>query len=157
MNKAPADAVVPSESIARGFLCPTESGDRSVDSDSELEDGGELLATTDGGPRTQLMKQGSETSTDEAQFCDNGSEGQRSRSCSIGQSDAEGAAPRCCSPPGEEQSDAEDYPERRFPAADTDYNTNQSNNTAMPAAARHLAARCQGGCEPGSEQQPRFI
>ncbi|XP_009884130.1 PREDICTED: minor histocompatibility protein HA-1, partial [Charadrius vociferus] len=46
-----------------------ESGDRSVDSDSELEDSGELLAAAEGGPRTQLSKQESETSTDEAQFC----------------------------------------------------------------------------------------
>ncbi|KAM6189272.1 rho GTPase-activating protein 45 [Sarcoramphus papa] len=134
-----------------------ESGDRSVDSDSELEDSGELLAAADGGPRTQLTKQESETSTDEAQFCDDGSEGQRSRSCSMGQFDAEGTAPRCCSPPGEEQSDAEEYPESRLPATGTDYNTNQSNNTSTPAAARHLAARRQGGREPGSKQQPRFI
>lgn len=70
----------------------------------------------------------------------------------MGQSDTEGAAPRCRSPPGEEQSDAEEYPERRLSAADADYNTNQSNNTSLPAAAG-----CPGGCEPGSEQQPRFI
>ncbi|XP_009467433.1 PREDICTED: minor histocompatibility protein HA-1 [Nipponia nippon] len=134
----------------------TEPGDRSVDSDSELEDSGELLAAADGGPRTQLSKQESETSTDEAQCCDDGSEGQRSRSCSMGQSDAEGPAPRCCSP-GEEQSDAEEYPESRLSTASTDYNTNQSNNTSTPVPARHLAARCQGGREPGSEQRPRFI
>ncbi|KAM9265548.1 rho GTPase-activating protein 45 [Morus bassanus] len=134
-----------------------ESGDRFADSDSELEDSGELLTTADGGPRTQLTKQESETSTDEAQFCDDGSEGQRSRSCSMGQSDVESTAPCCRSPLGEEQSDAEEYPERCLSTADTDYNTNQSNNTSMPAAARHLAARCQDGCEPGSEQQPRFI
>ncbi|CAM9763110.1 unnamed protein product [Bubo scandiacus] len=131
----------------------TESGDRSVDSDSELEDSGELLAAADGAPRTQLMKQGSETSTEEAQFCDDGSEGRRSRSCSVGQSDAEGTAPRCCSPPGEEQSDAEEYPESRLPAAGTDYNTNQSNNASGPAAAPCLAARSRGS----REQQPRLI
>ncbi|KAM6041499.1 rho GTPase-activating protein 45 isoform 2-T3 [Chlamydotis macqueenii] len=129
-----------------------ESGDRSVDSDSELEDSGELLAA-DGGPRTQLTKQESETSTDEAQFCDDGSEGQRSRSCSMGQSDTEGTAPRCRSPPGEEQSDAEEYPESCLSTASTDYNTNQSNNRPAPAAARHPAARCHGG----REQQPLFI
>ncbi|KAM6310519.1 rho GTPase-activating protein 45 [Podargus strigoides] len=84
-----------------------ESGDRSVDSDSELEDGGELLAAVAAGPRARLTKQESETSTDEAQLCEEGSEGQRSRSCSTGQSDAEGPAPRCRSPPGAEQSDAE--------------------------------------------------
>lgn len=78
-----------------------------MDSDSDLEDSGELLGAADRDPRTALTKQGSETSTEEAQFCDEGSEGQRSRSCSMGQSDAEGTAPRCCSPPGEEQSDAE--------------------------------------------------
>ncbi|XP_063213891.1 rho GTPase-activating protein 45 isoform X1 [Chroicocephalus ridibundus] len=129
-----------------------ESGDRSVDSDSELEDSGELLATA-GVPGTHLRKQESETSTDDAQFCDEGSEGQRSRSCSMGQSDAEGSAPRCRSPPGEEQSDAEEYPESRLSAADTDRNTNQSNNTPSPAAAPSLAARSRGG----GEGRPRFI
>ncbi|KAM9215565.1 rho GTPase-activating protein 45 [Leptosomus discolor] len=121
-----------------------EAGDRSVDSDSELEDGGELLAAADGGPRPRLTKQESETSTDETPFCDDGSEGQRSRSCSVGQSDA----PRCCSPPGEEHSDAEEPPESRLPAAGAGCSTNQPNNA--PAAA---AARCQGG----REQQPRLI
>ncbi|KAM6294791.1 rho GTPase-activating protein 45 [Aegotheles albertisi] len=104
-----------------------EPGDRSVDSDSELEDGG------DGAPRTQLTKQGSETSTDDAQFCDDGSEGQRSRSCSVGQSDTEGTAPR--SPPGEEPPESH-------------HNTNQSNNTAQ-----HPPARGQGS----REQQPWFM
>jgi len=147
-HKAPADATVPGESVTPGSLCPAEPGDRSVDSDSELEDSGELLAAADGGSRTQLTKQESETSTDEAQFCDDGSEGQRSRSCSMGQSDTEGSAPRCRSPPGEEQSDAEEPPESRLLAADPDYNTNQSNNTAMLAAAWR---------QRGREQQPRFI
>ncbi|XP_057896702.1 rho GTPase-activating protein 45 [Melospiza georgiana] len=74
-----------------------ESGDRSVDSDSELEDGGE--------PRTHLTKQGSETSTEEVNFCDE--EGLRSRSCSVGQSDdAEGSA-------AEEQSNLEEQAESR--------------------------------------------
>ncbi|XP_067169121.1 rho GTPase-activating protein 45 [Apteryx mantelli] len=113
-----------------------ESGDRSVDSDSELEDSGELPATADRNPRTQLAKQGSETSTDEAQFCDDGSEGQRSRTCSTGQSDAEYTASRCLSPPGEEQSDLEEYPESSVSAAHTDYNTNQSNNTSVPVTAQ---------------------
>ncbi|XP_056368404.1 rho GTPase-activating protein 45 isoform X2 [Oenanthe melanoleuca] len=93
----------------------TESGDRSVDSDSELEDSAE--------PRTHLSKQGSETSTEEVHFCDEGSEGLRSRSCSVGQSDAEGSAPRCCSP-GDEQSDGEEQPESRSPATPRDA-TNQ--------------------------------
>ncbi|XP_063259296.1 rho GTPase-activating protein 45 isoform X2 [Prinia subflava] len=84
-----------------------ESGERSVDSDSELEDGGE--------PRTRLTKQGSETSTEESHFCDEGSEGPRSRSCSVGQSDAEGPAAHCCSP-GDEQSDTEEHPESHSPA-----------------------------------------
>uniref|UniRef100_A0A8C5IR08 Rho GTPase activating protein 45 n=1 Tax=Junco hyemalis TaxID=40217 RepID=A0A8C5IR08_JUNHY len=79
------------------LLCPTESGERSVDSDSELEDSGE--------PRTHLTKQGSETSTEEVNFCDE--EGLRSRSCSVGQSDdAEGSAP-------EEQSNLEEQAESR--------------------------------------------
>ncbi|XP_069733952.1 rho GTPase-activating protein 45 isoform X2 [Phaenicophaeus curvirostris] len=120
----------------------TESGDRSVDSDSEVED------SAYGGPRIQLTKQESETSTEEAQFCDEGSEGQWSRSCSMGQSDTEGNAFHCRSLP-EEQSDAEEYPESRFPTADTD-NTNQSNNASTPATAQTPAARL-------SQQQPRFI
>ncbi|XP_064031069.1 rho GTPase-activating protein 45 isoform X2 [Pogoniulus pusillus] len=97
---------LPSDKDTLGFGadCFAEPGDRSVDSDSELEDGAELLGAA---PRGQLAKQGSETSTDEAQFCDESSEGQRSRSCSVGQSDTEGPAPRCGSPPAEEQSDAE--------------------------------------------------
>ncbi|XP_075300335.1 rho GTPase-activating protein 45 [Opisthocomus hoazin] len=135
-------------SLGYGADSFAEPGDRSVDSDSELEDSGELLAAADEGSRTQLTKQESETSTDEAQFCDDGSEGQRSRSCSMGQSDTEGSAPRCRSPPGEEQSDAEEPPESRLLAADPDYNTNQSNNTAVLAAAWR---------QRGREQQPRFI
>uniref|UniRef100_A0A674GMZ8 Rho GTPase activating protein 45 n=1 Tax=Taeniopygia guttata TaxID=59729 RepID=A0A674GMZ8_TAEGU len=87
-----------------------ESGDRSVDSDSELEDGAE--------PRARLAKQGSETSTEEVNFCDEGSEGP----C-MGQSDAEGSAPRCCSP-GDEQSDVEEHPESRSPGTPRDA-TNQ--------------------------------
>lgn len=156
LSKAAGGAAVPGEGTG-GYtqcsLCPAESGDRSVDSDSELEDSGELLAAAERDPRTQLTKQESETSTDEAQFCDEGSEGQRSRSCSVGQSDAEGTAPLCRSPPGEEQSDAEEYPESRLSTANMDHNTNQSNNASVPAAARYLAARCQGG----GERQPRFV
>ncbi|XP_015507275.1 rho GTPase-activating protein 45 isoform X2 [Parus major] len=99
---------LPSEKGSLAFSADSlaESGDRSVDSDSELEDAGE--------PRTQLSKQGSETSTEEVHFCEEGSEGLRSRSCSVGQSDAEGSAPRCCSP-GDEQSDVEEHPESRSP------------------------------------------
>ncbi|XP_021401835.3 rho GTPase-activating protein 45 [Lonchura striata] len=102
-----------------------ESGDRSVDSDSELEDGGE--------PRAHLAKQGSETSTEEVNFCDEGSEGP----CSVGQSDAEGSAPRCCSP-GDEQSDGEEPPESRSPATPRD-------------------ATNQHGTSRGHELQPRLI
>ncbi|XP_027756887.1 rho GTPase-activating protein 45 [Empidonax traillii] len=100
-----------------------ESGERSVDSDSELEDGGE--------PRAQLSKQGSETSTDDAPFCDEGSEGPRSRSCSAGQSDVEGSGPRCCSP-GDEQSDAEEPPESRGPPAPGD----TASQPSTPVGAR---------------------
>ncbi|XP_023798908.1 rho GTPase-activating protein 45 isoform X2 [Cyanistes caeruleus] len=108
---------LPSEKGSLAFSADSlaESGDRSVDSDSELEDAGE--------PRTQLSKQGSETSTEEVHFCEEGSEGLRSRSCSVGQSDAEGSAPRCCSP-GDEQSDAEEHPESRSPTTPRDA-TNQ--------------------------------
>ncbi|XP_048144035.1 rho GTPase-activating protein 45 isoform X1 [Corvus hawaiiensis] len=109
-----------------------ESGDRSVDSDSELEDSGE--------PRTHLTKQGSETSTEEVHFCDEGSEGPWSRSCSVGQSDTEGSAPRCCSP-GDEQSDTEEAPESRSPATPKDA-TNQ------PGTPRGHGSH---------ELQPRFI
>ncbi|OXB70892.1 UNVERIFIED_CONTAM: hypothetical protein H355_009231 [Colinus virginianus] len=77
-----------------------EPSERSVDSDSELEDGGE--------PGGRLRKQESETSTDEAAFCEEGSEGQRSRTCSTGQSDTEGSAPRCTAA---EHSDPDEDPE----------------------------------------------
>lgn len=80
----------------------TEPCERSVDSDSELEDGGEP------GGSGQLRKQESETSTDEAPFYEEGSEGQRSRTCSTGQSDTEGSAPRCTAG---EHSDPEEEPE----------------------------------------------
>ncbi|XP_014115458.1 PREDICTED: minor histocompatibility protein HA-1 isoform X1 [Pseudopodoces humilis] len=108
---------LPSEKGSLAFSADSlaESGDRSVDSDSELEDAGE--------PRTHLSKEGSETSTEEVHFCDEGSEGLRSRSCSVGQSDAEGSAPRCCSP-GDEQSDVEEHPESRSPTTPRDA-TNQ--------------------------------
>ncbi|XP_031948564.1 rho GTPase-activating protein 45 isoform X1 [Corvus moneduloides] len=109
-----------------------ESGDRSVDSDSELEDSGE--------PQTHLTKQGSEISTEEVHFCDEGSEGPWSRSCSVGQSDTEGSAPRCCSP-GNEQSDTEEAPESRSPATPKDA-TNQ------PGTPRGHGSH---------ELQPRFI
>lgn len=110
----------------------TESGDRSVDSDSELEDSGEA--------RTHLAKQGSETSTEEAHFCDEGSEGLRSRSCSVGQSDVEGSTLRYCSPE-DEQSDAEEAPESRSPTAPKD----TTNQPSMP--------RSHGS----HELQPRLI
>ncbi|KAM6236153.1 rho GTPase-activating protein 45 isoform 2-T2 [Porphyrio hochstetteri] len=131
-----------------------ESGDRSIDSDSELEDSGELPAATGRSPRTHLTKQESETSTDEAQFCDDGSKGRQSRSCSVGQSDAEGAVLRCRSPTVEEQSDADEYPESCLAAANRDYNTNQSNNVPMCAAGRHLVAGCRDGRE---QQQPPWF
>lgn len=73
-----------------------------MDSDSELEDGGEPAGSG------QLRKQESETSTDEAPFYEEGSEGQRSRTCSTGQSDTEGAAMRCAAG---EHSDPEEDPE----------------------------------------------
>eukprot|EP00076_Gallus_gallus_P030766 XP_015155416.1 rho GTPase-activating protein 45 isoform X7 [Gallus gallus] len=79
-----------------------EPSERSVDSDSELEDGGEPAGSG------QLRKQESETSTDEAPFYEEGSEGQRSRTCSTGQSDTEGAALRCAAG---EHSDPEEDPE----------------------------------------------
>ncbi|XP_061871059.1 rho GTPase-activating protein 45 isoform X2 [Colius striatus] len=136
---------LPSEKGSLDFSTDSfaEPGDRSVDSDSELEDGGELLAAAAGEPRTHLRKQESETSTDEAQFCDDGSEGRW---------DTEGPASRCRSPPGEEQSDAEEPPESHLPAASTvNCHTNQSSPAASLAAAQHLAGRCPAG----SEQQPR--
>ncbi|XP_014738428.1 PREDICTED: minor histocompatibility protein HA-1 [Sturnus vulgaris] len=113
---------LPSEKSNLAFSADSlaESGDRSVDSDSELEDGGE--------PRTHLTKQWSETSTEEVHFYDEGSEGLRSRSCSVGQSDAEGSAPRCCSP-GDEQSDVEEHPESRSPAT-------PGNATNQPSTPR---------------------
>lgn len=103
-----------------------------MDSDSELEDAGE--------PRTQLSKQGSETSTEEGHFCDEGSEGLRSRSCSVGQSDTEGSAPRCCSP-GDEQSDVEELPESHSPVTPRE-------TTNQPSATRGHGSQ---------ELQPRLI
>ncbi|XP_061330602.1 rho GTPase-activating protein 45 isoform X1 [Pezoporus flaviventris] len=90
-----------------GSPCPTEPGDRSVDSDSELEDSGDALGTSHGAARARLTQRESETSTEDAPGCEDGSEGPRSRSCSTGPSDAEGSAPRGRSPPGDEHSDAE--------------------------------------------------
>lgn len=103
-----------------------------MDSDSELEDSGE--------PRTHLTKQGSETSTEEVHFCDEGSEELWSRSCSVGQSDTEGSAPRCRSP-GDERSDTEEAPESHSPA------------TARDATNQPSTPRGQGS----HELQPRFI
>ncbi|XP_069072556.1 rho GTPase-activating protein 45 isoform X2 [Pleurodeles waltl] len=82
------------ETFREHSLGSTESGEQSADSDSELEDDG-----ISGGPpqvegatstqvqRRQLMKQESETSTDDALYGDDSSEGQLSRPCSIGHSD----------------------------------------------------------------------
>ncbi|XP_039422383.1 rho GTPase-activating protein 45 isoform X2 [Corvus cornix cornix] len=125
---------LPSEKRNLAFSADSlaESGDRSVDSDSELEDSGE--------PQTHLTKQGSETSTEEVHFCDEGSEGPWNRSCSVGQSDTEGSAPRCCSP-GDEQSDTEEAPESCSPATPKDA-TNQ------PGTPRGHGSH---------ELQPRFI
>ncbi|XP_074834703.1 rho GTPase-activating protein 45 [Carettochelys insculpta] len=121
-----------------------ESGDRSLDSDSELEEGAELLATDEGAPRQQLAKQESETSTDEAQFCDDESEGQLSRTCSVGQSDVEYPSSLHHSQGGEEeQSDPEEEPisERDRKAGQperplSDCNTNQSNNALLSEHCR---------------------
>ncbi|KAM6107257.1 LOW QUALITY PROTEIN: rho GTPase-activating protein 45 [Pterocles gutturalis] len=103
-----------------------DSAERSVDSDSELEEG-ELPPAAE--PRSPLRKQESETSTDEAPFCDDGSEGPRSRSCSVGRG-TEGSGPRCRSPPGEGPSDAEEHAESRR-SADTG-NTDRSRAGPEP-------------------------
>ncbi|XP_025894552.1 rho GTPase-activating protein 45 [Nothoprocta perdicaria] len=94
-----------------------EPGDRSGDSDSELEESAELPAAAE---RSPLRKQGSETSTEDTPFCDEGSEGQRSRTSSTGQWDTERTAPRARSPVGEEQSDPEEGPDSGRRAAHTD-------------------------------------
>ncbi|CAM2109216.1 unnamed protein product [Caretta caretta] len=149
-----------------------ESGDRSIDSDSELEEGAELPATEEGAPRQWLLKQGSETSTDEAQFCDDVSEGQLSTTGSVGQSDAECTSSLQRNPAGEEeQSDPEEESvsetegkagQQETPLSDC--NTNQSNNTL-------LSERCRGHrllpavrlrdstivVRSASEWQPRFV
>lgn len=130
----PGGATVLGGSVT-GSLCPAEPGDRSGDSDSELEDSGDLAGAADGASRTALTKQESETSTEEAQSCEDGSEGQRSRSCSVGRWDGGGTAAPGCGP----HSDAEEFP---------DDNTNQSNNAALRATA---------GCHDGRERQPRLI
>lgn len=136
---APGGATVLGGSVT-GSLCPAEPGDRSGDSDSELEDSGDLPGAADGASRTALTKQESETSTEEAQSCEDGSEGQRSRSCSVGRWDVGGTAAPGCGP----HSDTEEFP---------DHNTNQSNNAALRAAAWCPAA----GCHDGRERQPRLI
>ncbi|XP_065714587.2 rho GTPase-activating protein 45 isoform X1 [Patagioenas fasciata] len=123
------------ENLGYGAGSFPEPGDRSGDSDSELEDSGDLPGAADGGSRTALMKQESETSTEEAQSCEDGSEGQRSRSCSVGRWDVGGTAASACGP----HSDAEEFPED---------NANQSNNAALHAAA---------WCHDGRERQPRLI
>ncbi|XP_067415207.1 rho GTPase-activating protein 45 isoform X2 [Emydura macquarii macquarii] len=143
-----------------------ESGDRSIDSDSEVEEGVELPAIDERGPRERLAKQGSETSTDEAQFCDDASEGQLSRTCSVGQSDAEYISSLQHSPSGEEeQSDPEEESvSEREDKADqherplSDYNTNQSNNTLGPRLL--LTVQLRDGTivrKSASERQPRFV
>lgn len=122
-----------------------------MDSDSELEDSGE--------PRTHLTKQGSETSTEEVNFCDEGSEGLRSRSCSVGQSDAEGSA-RCCSP-GEEQSDLEEQAESRDGSNQPGTSATTRDGTSQPGTS---ATPRDGTSQPGTsrghgshELQPRLI
>lgn len=148
-------------------VCPLETADRSIDSDSELEEGGEPLASGEDAPRHPLVTQGSETSADEAHSCDDLSEGQRSRTCSTGQWDAECAASRQRGSPGEEQSDLEEDsgPEREGGARPlSDYNTNQSNN--KPPARCSLGhgglptIRLRDGklvVRSASERQPRFV
>uniref|UniRef100_A0A674IIP9 Rho GTPase activating protein 45 n=1 Tax=Terrapene triunguis TaxID=2587831 RepID=A0A674IIP9_9SAUR len=122
--------------VIESHACPAESGDRSIDSDSELEEGAELPATDEAAPRQRLVKQGSETSTDEAQFCDEASEGQLSRTS------------------GEE--------EHKRPLSDC--NTNQSNNTLLAERCRgHRllpTVRLRDGTiavRSASERQPRFV
>ncbi|XP_019393801.1 PREDICTED: minor histocompatibility protein HA-1 isoform X1 [Crocodylus porosus] len=144
-----------------------ETADRSLDSDSELEEGGEPLAPGEDAPQHLLATQGSETSADEAHSCDDLSEGQRSRTCSTGQWDADCAASRQRGSPGEEQSDPEEDsgPEREGGARPlSDYNTNQSNN--KPPARCSLGhgllptIRLRDGklvVRSASERQPRFV
>ncbi|XP_078525964.1 rho GTPase-activating protein 45 isoform X2 [Lissotriton helveticus] len=88
------DTVYHRETFREHSLGSTESGEQSVDSDSELEDdgisGGRPQvegATSTQVQRSRLMKQESETSTDDALYGDDSSEGQLSRPCSIGHSD----------------------------------------------------------------------
>lgn len=82
------------ETFREHSLGSTESGEQSVDSDSELEDdgisGGRAQvegATSTLVQRSQLVTQESETSTDDALYGDDSSEGQLSRPCSMGHSD----------------------------------------------------------------------
>ncbi|XP_033926595.1 rho GTPase-activating protein 45 isoform X2 [Melopsittacus undulatus] len=58
-----------------GPPCPAEPGDRSIDSDSELEDSGDAPGSAPGAARPRLSQQGSETSTEDAAGCEEGSEG----------------------------------------------------------------------------------
>ncbi|XP_030075316.1 rho GTPase-activating protein 45 isoform X2 [Microcaecilia unicolor] len=128
--------------------------DHSDDSDSELEDvlcdgvPAHQTATTDvtlqAGKKSQLTKQESETSVDDIPYADDSSEGQRSRTCSLGQEDA---LFTCIQrPTGEQLRETEDTSmsqclqnsERQLDAEPgiresslSQYNTNQSNNTQL--------------------------
>uniref|UniRef100_A0A674IH67 Rho GTPase activating protein 45 n=1 Tax=Terrapene triunguis TaxID=2587831 RepID=A0A674IH67_9SAUR len=128
--------------VIESHACPAESGDRSIDSDSELEEGAELPATDEAAPRQRLVKQGSETSTDEAQFS-----GEEEHS-----------------DPEEESLSERDGTAGQQERPLSDCNTNQSNNTL-------LAERCRGhrllptvrlrdgtiAVRSASERQPRFV
>uniref|UniRef100_A0A674IIC1 Rho GTPase activating protein 45 n=1 Tax=Terrapene triunguis TaxID=2587831 RepID=A0A674IIC1_9SAUR len=120
--------------VIESHACPAESGDRSIDSDSELEEGAELPATDEAAPRQRLVKQGSETSTDEH------------------------------SDPEEESLSERDGTAGQQERPLSDCNTNQSNNTLLAERCRgHRllpTVRLRDGTiavRSASERQPRFV
>nr|XP_033811052.1 rho GTPase-activating protein 45 isoform X2 [Geotrypetes seraphini] len=150
----PEDVDLHCQTFRENYLHSTELRDHSEDSDSELDD-----VLCDGVPehqtastdvtlqtrkKSQLTKQESETSTDDIPYADDSSEGQRSRTCSLGQADAvftciqqptaeelkktEDTAISQCLQNSEGQLDAE--PGIRENSL-SQYNMNQSNNKQL--------------------------
>ncbi|XP_029469264.1 rho GTPase-activating protein 45 isoform X2 [Rhinatrema bivittatum] len=170
-------------------LDSAEFRDHSEDSDSELEDApcdrsptasAEVMVQT---KKRQFTKQGSVTSADDIPYADDSSEGPRSRTCSLGQSDV---LVSCIQPPtGDEQRETEDnaamcqrlqHTEEQLGADSranenllSQYNTNQSNNTLLSTEDQlpPWCCRCQlppvclwnGNIVLGTteDKQPEFI
>ncbi|XP_069503476.1 rho GTPase-activating protein 45 isoform X2 [Ambystoma mexicanum] len=137
-----------SERFRGHVLGSTASAEQSADSDSELEDdavhteqhlleGDSSLRAQKGRPR----KQESETSTDDALYGDDSSEGQLSRTCSVGHSDPDVSCTRPLSKAVEEKATFPDQDTQERGDAEgqerplSEYNTNQSNNVSLESQA----------------------